>query len=274
VLPSSSTCGSSDGATSHNLTTAFPLEKPVARTPHRRNFSGGYANGVLFSHHSASPIVRRRRVSDSLGPWFAGGHILLSFENSPPDAIPADERNDIVPGRGDLRISLTSACNLRCSYCHNEGQSAPWLQPAKISARFGNIESLLEVATKYGVKSVKFSGGDPGVYPDLLALTKAFAAIFVAGVLLSGCVTDGRPVVPPPDLASANSTNSSTPTLVMSTAEDPTRIPKNTAPTEEQCKTICSDAQARIFNKRAKRIFQRCWEQKHCIYVKAPPPPQ
>jgi molybdenum cofactor biosynthesis enzyme MoaA len=75
-----------------------------------------------------------------------------------------------------LRISLTSACNLRCSYCHNEGQSAPWLQPAKTSARFADIESLLDVATKYGIKSVKFSGGDPGVYPDLLPLLDAVAA--------------------------------------------------------------------------------------------------
>jgi len=74
-----------------------------------------------------------------------------------------------------LRISLTSACNLKCSYCHNEGQSAPWLQPGKTSARFGNIESLLEVATKYGIKSVKFSGGDPGVYPDLLPLLETIA---------------------------------------------------------------------------------------------------
>jgi molybdenum cofactor biosynthesis enzyme MoaA len=74
-----------------------------------------------------------------------------------------------------LRISLTSACNLRCSYCHNEGQSAPWLQPAKTSARLANIESLLEVAAKYGIKSVKFSGGDPGVYPDLLALMDRIA---------------------------------------------------------------------------------------------------
>jgi molybdenum cofactor biosynthesis enzyme MoaA len=74
-----------------------------------------------------------------------------------------------------LRISLTSACNLRCSYCHNEGQSAPWLQPTKTSARFGNIESLLDIATGYGIKSVKFSGGDPGVYPHLLPLLDAIA---------------------------------------------------------------------------------------------------
>ena len=120
---------------------------------------------------------------------------MLRFENSPADAIPADERNDIVPGRGDLRISLTSACNLRCSYCHNEGQSAPWLQPAKTSARFVNIESLLEIATKYGIKSVKFSGGDPGVYPDLLALMDAIAAWRrrFPGIVKWGMCTNGTP---------------------------------------------------------------------------------
>jgi molybdenum cofactor biosynthesis enzyme MoaA len=92
-----------------------------------------------------------------------------------------------------LRISLTSACNLRCSYCHNEGQSAPWLQPAKAYARLGSIESLLEVATKYGVESVKFSGGDPGVYPDLLDLMdkiatwrRSFPSIVKWGICTNG----------------------------------------------------------------------------------------
>ncbi len=88
----------------------------------------------------------------------------LRFNNVPPDLTSAEERNDLIPGRGDLRISLTSACNLRCSYCHNEGQEAPWFQ-AKTSAMLGNIEKLLEIASRHGVKSVKFSGGDPGVYP-------------------------------------------------------------------------------------------------------------
>jgi molybdenum cofactor biosynthesis enzyme MoaA len=119
-------------------------------------------------------MVRQRRFYRRKLSLVRRGAALLSFENSPAEAIPADERNDIAPGRGDLRISLTSACNLKCSYCHNEGQSAPWLL-AKTSARLGSIESLLEVAAKYGIRSVKFSGGDPGVYPDLLALLDAIA---------------------------------------------------------------------------------------------------
>jgi molybdenum cofactor biosynthesis enzyme MoaA len=94
-----------------------------------------------------------------------------------------------------LRISLTSACNLRCSYCHNEGQSAPWLQPAKTSARLADIESLLEVAAKYGIRSVKFSGGDPGVYPDLLALMDKIATWRQSfpSIVKWGICTNGTP---------------------------------------------------------------------------------
>jgi molybdenum cofactor biosynthesis enzyme MoaA len=124
---------------------------------------------------------------------------LFSFENSPADDIPADPRNDIVPGRGDLRISLTSACNLKCSYCHNEGQSAPWLNPPKTSARFANIEGLLEVATKYGIKSVKFSGGDPGVYLNLLKLLETIVTWRrrFPSVKKWGICTNGTPFLDP-----------------------------------------------------------------------------
>lgn len=94
-----------------------------------------------------------------------------SYNNIPPDVMPASEHD--MPGRADLRISVTSACNLQCSYCHNEGQEAPWLHPAKISALLDNIEKLLAVAVRYGARSVKFSGGDPGVYPGFAELMEA-----------------------------------------------------------------------------------------------------
>jgi Radical SAM superfamily/4Fe-4S single cluster domain len=122
----------------------------------------------------------------------------LRFNNIPPDLISAKERNDVIPGRGDLRISLTSACNLRCSYCHNEGQEAPWLQ-AKTSAMLGNIGKLLEIAGKHGVKSVKFSGGDPGVYPGFFMLMDAIALWRerYPGIQKWGICTNGGPFLAP-----------------------------------------------------------------------------
>jgi molybdenum cofactor biosynthesis enzyme MoaA len=94
---------------------------------------------------------------------------LPEFDNVSADVSAAGERHDIIPGRGDLRISLTSRCHLRCTYCHNEGQKAPWV-PGADNAKTDDIKGLLDVATRYGVKSVKFSGGDPGDYGDLFTL--------------------------------------------------------------------------------------------------------
>src|SRR5260370_6725317 len=94
----------------------------------------------------------------------------LRFNNVAPNVTSAEERNEFIPGRGDLRISLTSACNLRCSYCHNEGQEAPWLQAktsamlGNTSALLGNIEKLLEIAGRHYVKMIKLSGGAPADY--------------------------------------------------------------------------------------------------------------
>jgi cyclic pyranopterin phosphate synthase len=76
-----------------------------------------------------------------------------------------------IPGRGDLRISLTSACNLSCSYCHNEGMGMPWLTD-KINIELDDIEWLLAIASKHGVKSVKLTGGEPGMSPVILPLLK------------------------------------------------------------------------------------------------------
>lgn len=118
------------------------------------------------------------------------------FNNLPADVTSAKDWNDVIPGRGDLRISLTSACNLRCSYCHNEGQEAPWLQ-AKTSAMLGNIEKLLEIAAGYGVKGVKFSGGDPGGYPGFFMLMGAIAGWRerYPGIAKWGMCTNGVPFV-------------------------------------------------------------------------------
>jgi molybdenum cofactor biosynthesis enzyme MoaA len=107
---------------------------------------------------------------------FSVGYNLPQFKNIPPSDVPADERRNVIPGRGDLRISLTSSCNLKCDYCHNEGQKAPWVRRGKTAVTREKIEELLDVAVQYGVKSVKFSGGDPGVYAGIVGLLDAIAS--------------------------------------------------------------------------------------------------
>ncbi len=145
-------------------------------------------------------IARQREPDEdlSLSVRADPGRGQPHFNNVPPDLTSVDERNDVIPGRADLRISLTSACNLRCSYCHNEGQEAPWLH-AKTSAMLGNIEKLLEIAGRHGVKSVKFSGGDPGVYPGFFMLMDAIAVWreLHPGIQKWGICTNGGPFLAP-----------------------------------------------------------------------------
>lgn len=64
---------------------------------------------------------------------------------------------------GDLRISITNACNMMCDYCHNEGQgeqSAVYLSTEK-------IRYIVTNAKKYGLTKVRITGGDPLVHPDI-----------------------------------------------------------------------------------------------------------
>jgi cyclic pyranopterin phosphate synthase len=74
-------------------------------------------------------------------------------------------------GRGvtDVRISVTKRCNFSCVYCHDEG-----LGPvARPRAAHGEemtpleVERLVRVAREFDIHSVKFTGGEPLVRPDL-----------------------------------------------------------------------------------------------------------
>ena len=68
----------------------------------------------------------------------------------------------------NLRISLTPKCNLSCIYCHAEGENAPQEQ---ISAP--DIAEILRVAAGFGIRSVKFTGGEPTLRPDLVDIIRS-----------------------------------------------------------------------------------------------------
>jgi cyclic pyranopterin phosphate synthase len=62
----------------------------------------------------------------------------------------------------NLRISLTQRCNLNCIYCHAEGEKNP---ERELSA--DQIAEVLRVAQGLGIRSVKFTGGEPLMRQDL-----------------------------------------------------------------------------------------------------------
>ena len=71
------------------------------------------------------------------------------------------------PVRG-LRISITSSCDLNCFFCHGEGSDAG---SNKIMTP-GEIERIVRVAMSFGIDSVKLTGGEPMMRPDILEIVK------------------------------------------------------------------------------------------------------
>ncbi|MDQ1283138.1 MAG: 3,8-cyclase [Euryarchaeota archaeon] len=66
-----------------------------------------------------------------------------------------------------LRIALTPRCNLNCIYCHHEGEVKP---DGEISDEM--IASVTRAAAQLGVRSIKFTGGEPLLRHDLAGLIR------------------------------------------------------------------------------------------------------
>ena len=81
----------------------------------------------------------------------------------------------------DLRVSLTDRCNLRCTYCMPE-EGLQWLPRADVLT-FEEIERLARLMVdRYGVESIRLTGGEPTVrahLPVLVGMT-ALAAYFLS----------------------------------------------------------------------------------------------
>ncbi|HEV2317221.1 MAG TPA: GTP 3',8-cyclase MoaA [Thermoplasmata archaeon] len=62
----------------------------------------------------------------------------------------------------DLRISLTQRCNLRCVFCHMEGQPV-----AREELTVAEIARVVRAGTHVGIDRVKLTGGEPTLRTDL-----------------------------------------------------------------------------------------------------------
>ncbi|MDD5142494.1 GTP 3',8-cyclase MoaA [Methanoregula sp.] len=68
----------------------------------------------------------------------------------------------------NIRISLTPRCNLKCIYCHREGEVKP---EAELSLE--EIREILRVSAKFGIRSVKFTGGEPLLREDIIDIVRS-----------------------------------------------------------------------------------------------------
>ncbi|HET6949669.1 MAG TPA: GTP 3',8-cyclase MoaA [Acidimicrobiales bacterium] len=84
----------------------------------------------------------------------------------------------------DLRISVTDRCNFRCTYCM-PAEGMQWLPRSEVLT-FEELERIARVCVeRFGVDSIRLTGGEPTVRAHLPVLVGKLAAL---------CTGDGRPV--------------------------------------------------------------------------------
>ena len=78
----------------------------------------------------------------------------------------------------DLRISVTDRCNYRCTYCM-PAEGMEWLPRSELLT-FEEIERVARVCVeRYGIDSIRLTGGEPTVRSGLPDLVGRLAALGV-----------------------------------------------------------------------------------------------
>jgi cyclic pyranopterin phosphate synthase len=78
----------------------------------------------------------------------------------------------------DLRISVTDRCNFRCTYCMPE-EGMQWLPRSEVLT-FEEIERVARLLVdRYGIDSIRLTGGEPTVRAHLPVLVAKLAALGV-----------------------------------------------------------------------------------------------
>ncbi len=77
----------------------------------------------------------------------------------------------------DLRVSLTDRCSLRCTYCM-PAEGLPWLPGAQMLTT-DELLRIVAVAVDAGVETVRLTGGEPLLRPDVVTVVAGIAALGV-----------------------------------------------------------------------------------------------
>ncbi|MCX8153863.1 MAG: GTP 3',8-cyclase MoaA [Candidatus Bathyarchaeota archaeon] len=76
----------------------------------------------------------------------------------------------------NLRIAITRRCNLRCDYCHREGEECN-THTASEEMTVEEIVRIARIAVELGINRIKLTGGEPLMRRDLCEIVKGIAAI-------------------------------------------------------------------------------------------------
>jgi cyclic pyranopterin phosphate synthase len=93
--------------------------------------------------------------------------------------IPADPLIDLFARRiRYLRVSVTDRCNYRCTYCMPESLAGDVeFQPRAQLLSFEEIERVVAVFARLGVRKIRLTGGEPTVRNGIVELVRRVAAV-------------------------------------------------------------------------------------------------
>src|SRR3972149_7041148 len=78
----------------------------------------------------------------------------------------------------NLRIAIPPRCNLRCDYCHKEGEEiGACSRGTAEEMAVDEIVRITRVAVSLGISRIKLTGGEPLMRKDLCEIVKGIAAI-------------------------------------------------------------------------------------------------
>ena len=104
------------------------------------------------------------------------------------------------------RISVTDRCNYRCRYCMPE-EGVEWIPHDKVLS-YEDILCLMGILSDFGIKKVRFTGGEPlvrkGMPQFLREVTTSFPKIQVALTTNGSTLTRDAPLLADIGLASIN----------------------------------------------------------------------
>lgn len=120
--------------------------------------------------------------------------MLMTTGKNPVNNILTDTYGRTIT---NVRIALTNACNLRCIYCHHEGEEINGCTAGDnhIQMTKDEIAELISVFTELGVTTIKLTGGEPMLRPDLLDIIRSIpphieSSMTTNGTLLGKMATD------------------------------------------------------------------------------------
>lgn len=149
-----------------------------------------YCNGTqtfdnIFTRH----IKSEKRGNDleicesiiALAGLIRDGLVILSKEPSIVQLRITGSRTVYYPT--SMQVELTTACNLRCSYCYRKSDSN---EPADRLATDKLLEILLILADN-GLHGIELTGGEPLLHPDFIQIMRFCAERFsIIGLLTNG----------------------------------------------------------------------------------------